>query len=251
MLSDHATPKSACAIVLAGGRGKRISHLYPDLPKPMVPAAGEPFIEWVLQHLAAQGVRRALVSVGYLAEVVERYLARRPSDGLEASAVRETQPLGTGGAARLAAQAAAAERLVVVNGDSLVLADLRTAWTLLNREELDGVVVGVEMDDTARYGTLIVGAGKRLAGFREKRPGSGLINAGVYFFKRPLIDALPLGTPMSLESDLFPAWLAGGANFSVLAVRAPFLDIGTPTSVREAEGFIREHFAAAVTKLAA
>jgi NDP-sugar pyrophosphorylase family protein len=239
------------AIVLAGGRGTRISHLYPDLPKPMVPAAGKPFLEWVLRHLAKQGVRRVIVSVGYLAEVFEQYLAQRPRDGLDVSAVRESQPLGTGGAARLATQAAPdAERFVVVNGDSLVLAEMCRAWSLLDDDELDGVVVGVECDDAARYGTLLVGADERLSGFREKRPGRGLVNAGVYFFKRPLLDALPAGTPMSLESDLFPSWLAGGAHFGVLPVRAPFLDIGTPSSVREAEGFIRENFAVAVGKAA-
>ena len=241
------TPRSA-AIVLAGGRGTRLGALYPHLPKPMVPAAGEPFIEWVLRHLADQGLQRAIVSVGHLAEVIEDYLERRPSGGLEISAVRETSCLGTGGGARLAAQAAPdIEEFVVANGDSLVLADLRGGWQLLQRDDVDGVVVVIEVNDAARYGTLDVDSDGWLTGFREKQPASlsnsgGLVNAGVYFLKRRLLDILPANKQLSLETDAFPAWLAGQATLRVLAVRGPFLDIGTPESVREAEQFIHENF---------
>jgi D-glycero-alpha-D-manno-heptose 1-phosphate guanylyltransferase len=214
---------------------------------------GEPFLAWVLRHLASQGLGQAIVSVGHLSEVIENYLARWPCDQLVVTSVREHAPLGTGGGARLAAQAARdAERLVVVNGDSLVLADWQGAWQLLEGDDTDGVILGVEVDDAARYGTLELGNDGRLVGFREKQTGhpskagslsraGDLINAGVYFFKRPLLDALPAETPLSLENDLFPAWLAGGANFRVLSVRGPFLDIGTPESVRQAEAFIQGH----------
>jgi len=240
--------RRSAAIILAGGRGTRLGALYPHLPKPMVPAAGKPFIEWVLRHLASQGLRRAIVSIGHLAEVIECYLEQRPSGGLEVSSVREPVPLGTAGSARLAAQAAGdVDEFVVANGDSLVLADLRGGWLLLHRDDVDGVVVGVQVDDAARYGTLDVGSGGRLTGFREKRPGrssnaGSLINAGVYFLKRPLLDALPADQPLSLETDAFPAWLAGQARLYVLPVKGPFLDIGTPESVCEAARFIQENF---------
>ncbi|HUY35702.1 MAG TPA: sugar phosphate nucleotidyltransferase [Pirellulales bacterium] len=249
----QSLPALPAAIILAGGRGTRLGSLYPNLPKPMIPAAGKPFIEWVLRRLAVQGLRRAMVSVGHLADVIEAYLDQRPTGGLDVQSVRETSALGTGGGARLAAQAVHdAEEFVVVNGDSLVLADLRGAWPLLDRDDVDGVVVGVQVDDAARYGTLDVGSGDRLTGFREKRPGSlsntggvinagVLINAGVYFLKRRLLDALPADVSLSLETDAFPAWLAAGAKLLVLAVQGPFLDIGTPESVREAERFIQEN----------
>ncbi|HVC92680.1 MAG TPA: sugar phosphate nucleotidyltransferase, partial [Pirellulales bacterium] len=143
--------RRSAAIILAGGRGTRLGALYPHLPKPMVPAAGKPFIEWVLRHLASQGLRRAIVSIGHLAEVIECYLEQRPSGGLEVSSVREPVPLGTAGSARLAAQAAGdVDEFVVANGDSLVLADLRGGWLLLHRDDVDGVVVGVQVDDAAR-----------------------------------------------------------------------------------------------------
>src|SRR5262245_34264121 len=117
------TDVNACAIILAGGQGSRVRDLHPDLPKPMFPAGGAPFLEWVIRYLAGQGVRSMVISLGHLAPVVERYLAGRPADGLSIRSVREPGPLGTGGAIRFASrEAAGANLLVAANGDSLVLA---------------------------------------------------------------------------------------------------------------------------------
>lgn len=231
------------AILLAGGQGTRIKHLFPDLPKPLVPAAGEPFLEWVIRHLARCGLRRMVVSLGCLAEVAERYLAARPADELTISSVREESPLGTGGAVRFAAAAAPdAAWYLATNGDSLVLADLSPLHELLAREDVDGAVVGLQVDDAARYGQLDVSPEGLLTGFREKQPGAGLINAGVYAFKPQLIAAFPAGEPLSLETQVFPALLSQGARLAVLQRSGPFLDIGTPQSVALAEAFIQQYF---------
>ncbi|HEX5447317.1 MAG TPA: sugar phosphate nucleotidyltransferase [Pirellulales bacterium] len=233
----------ACGIVLAGGQGTRIRHLYPGLPKPMIPAAGRPFVEWVLRWLAEQGLQECVVSLGHLSEVAERYFTARPGNELHIRRVREPAPLGTGGAIAWAAQAAPdAELFVVTNGDSLVLADLSPAWELLRDRHIDGVVVGLEVDDAARYGRLDVGANGRLSRFSEKQPGAGLINGGVYVLRRRLIDRFPAARPLSIETQVFPTLLVQGAQLAVFACRAPFLDIGTPESVAHAEAFIQTHF---------
>ena len=87
------------AVLLAGGFGTRIRELYPDVPKPMIPVLGEPFLEWALRYWKRQGVSRFVLSLGHLAEVAERYFAHRP----EVATIRETTPLGTGGAVLFAA----------------------------------------------------------------------------------------------------------------------------------------------------
>lgn len=238
-----AETSQACGVVLAGGQGTRIRHLYPDLPKPMIPAAGRPFIEWVLRWLAEQGLNKCVVSLGHLSDVAERYFATRPDSGLNIRSVRETMPLGTGGAIALAAQAAPeAELFVVTNGDSLVLAELSPVWQRLRDPQLDGVVVGLEVDDASRYGRLDVGANGRLLRFSEKQPGRGLINGGVYVLRRRLIERFASTRPLSIETQVFPALLGQGAQLAVHACRAPFLDIGTPESVAQAEAFIQTHF---------
>lgn len=240
---DMPITPNACGIVLAGGQGTRIRHLCPELPKPMIPAAGRPFIEWVIRWLAAQQVSRFVVSLGHLADAAEKYLVARPRDGLQIRTVREMAPLGTGGAIALAGQVAgAAEMVVVANGDSLVLADLSPAWRMLDDASLDGVIVGLEVDDASRYGRLEVDGAGRLRGFVEKQPGRGIINGGVYLFRRRLLDRFPKQRPLSIETEVFPALLAEGGRLAVHACRAPFLDIGTPESLAQADHFIQTHF---------
>ena len=237
------TAPPAAAIVLAGGQGTRIRHLFPDVPKPMVPAAGRPFLELVLRWLGEQSVERSVVSLGHLAGVVEDYLRRRPADRLRIKSTREPQALGTGGAvAWAAAEVGHSELIIVANGDSLLLADLTPAWRLLGDDSIDGVIVGLEVADAARYGRLQVDTSGRLLRFAEKQPGSGLINGGVYLLRRSLIDRFPRRRPLSMETDVFPALLSAGARLAVYACRAPFLDIGTPESVTQADHFIQQHF---------
>lgn len=224
------------AVLLAGGFGTRIRELYPDVPKPMIPVLGEPFLEWAIRYWKREGVHRFVLSLGHLAEVAEQYFAGRT----EVAMVREPQALGTGGAVSYVAnQAVLSDPFIVANGDSLVLADVSAALAAIAQPGVDGVVLGVEVEDTSRYGSLAVDEAGRLLGFREKRPGRGLINAGVYFFRRGTVERFPKQQPLSMETDVFPSLLAGGADLRVVGVQAPFLDIGTPESVRQAEEFVR------------
>ncbi len=85
------------AVVLAGGQGTRIRHLLPDLPKPMAPVLGRPFLEWLVRYLAGQGIGEVIVSTGYKAEVIEGHFARLALPGIRVSCVSEAEPLGTGG----------------------------------------------------------------------------------------------------------------------------------------------------------
>lgn len=217
----------------------------------MVPVAGAPFIEWVLRYFEREGVRRFVVALGHLGEVAEAYLLERDGSAGAIRCTHERELLGTGGAAVLAATAAGdADIVLVTNADSVVLAPLEGLWPLLARPEVDAVVVGVEVDDTARFGSLVVSGAGRLEGFREKVPGRGLINAGLYAFKRRTLERFPTTRPLSLEREVFPALLAAGADIRVLGVKAPFLDMGTPESLAQAEGFVRRNWAAAGTEAA-
>lgn len=228
------------AIVLAGGRGTRIADLFPDLPKPLVPAAGKPFLHWVCTWLAAGGVSGLTLSVGYRAAQVEAWAdTAAPAFGVPVRCVREDVPLGTGGAVRLCLEGLGPD-LLVCNGDSMVLADLRPAIDRFRTAPVDGVIVAVPVAEADRYGSLDVDADGMLRGFHEKRPGAGLINAGIYLFRRRLLEPLPTGVPLSLEQDILPDLLREGARIAVWSAgEQPFLDIGTPESVTQASAFIQ------------
>ena len=224
------------AILLAGGFGTRIRELYPDVPKPMIPVLEKPFLEWAIRYWKGQGVSRFVLSLGHLAEVAEQYFAGRE----DVLTLREPKALGTGGAVSfVSSQIELSDPFIVANGDSLVLADVSGAISEIGRNEVDGVVLGVEVDDTSRFGSLAADENGRLLGFREKVPGCGLINGGVYFFKSRLVHRFPQKQPLSMETDVFPSLLNDGADLRVAGVQAPFLDIGTPESIRQAEGFVR------------
>ncbi len=221
-------------LILAGGRGTRLQAVHPDLPKPMVPVAGQPFLEWMLRFWEQQGAGDVVVSTGYLAEVIEDFLKARG----RGTTVREREALGTGGAVRFAVeQHPVSDPFVVTNGDSLVAANLSGMWDL--PPGVEAAIAAIEVDDASRFGTLAIDDESFLQRFEEKGPGAGWINAGIYCFRRHLIDAFPMGAS-SIEMDVFPSLLAAGARIRVIRVSGQFLDIGTPASLLQGDAFVRK-----------
>jgi D-glycero-alpha-D-manno-heptose 1-phosphate guanylyltransferase len=231
------------AVVLVGGKGKRLGDLYPKLPKPLVPAFGKPFLHWVTAWLIRQGVRDIVYSTGHLAGQIESWVDGVDfGSGVRLRYRREMSPLGTGGGIAHCLDLCS-DPVLVLNGDSLVLAPVALLAARLDDEEkMDGVIRGVVVDDAARYGSLEVGPDGLLHRIAEKRLARGLINGGVYLMRRRFFsNHMPPG-PSSFENDVLPKALAGGAQIAVEDVaRAPFLDIGTPESVVLAEAFIENH----------
>ncbi len=230
-------------VILAGGFGTRVRHLLPDVPKPMAPVAGRPFIEWVVRFFARHGGTEFVLSTGYLAEKIEAHFAREPVRGVRVTCRPETTPLGTAGGflnCVPTATPATNDVWLVLNGDSLVFADPKPLIAPLVAGAADAALLGLALDDAARYGTLEVGAGERLVAFREKQPGAGVINTGVYAFTGKAIRAMPAKRPLSFETDVFPT-LAATGRVAVARTHAAFLDIGTPASLAEAERFISQN----------
>lgn len=235
------TLNEVTAVILAGGFGTRVKHLLPGIPKPMAPVAGKPFLEWVVLYLAQQGIQRVVLSVGYLAEVIEEHFQSQPIPGVNITCVRETEPLGTaGGFLNAVAQTSPAPQAwLVLNGDSLVFASFAGLLACLQHPQVDGAILGVEVDDRSRYGGLAQDDWSNLTGFTEKQPGAGLINAGIYLFRHSLVEIFPKQLPSSFEYDVFPDLITNKINLQVHSVAAAFLDIGTPESLSQVDDFIR------------
>ena len=236
-------PEQITAVVLAGGFGRRIQHLLPDIPKPMAPVNGRPFLEWVVRYLAAQKIRRVILSTGHLAEIVAGHFQSQPVKNVRTSCVPETEPLGTAGGFLNAIHGTVDKPAawLVLNGDSLAPAPQAQMFQSLEDPEIEGAILGVRVADASRFGTILQNARGDLAGFNEKKPGSGVINAGIYLFRASVIDSFPDKSPLSFETEVFPALIAEGVRLKVCVTDAPFLDIGTPESLPLAEEFIREN----------
>ncbi len=233
------------AVVLAGGFGTRLRSVLPDLPKPMAPVAGCPFVEWVVRYLRRERVAGVVLSTGYKAETIAAHFAANPVPEIRTVCVEETVPLGTAGGFLncIKHSGIASDAWLVLNGDSLALAPLAPLFGLLNDPAVDAAVLALWMDDASRYGSLAIEAGQ-LQGFLEKRPGASWINAGVYLFRAKTLDLFPEKSPLSFETDVFPALLAAGCRIAVHQVAAPFLDIGLPESLAQADDFIGTNRAA-------
>jgi len=236
-------PENISAVVLAGGFGTRIKHLLVDLPKPMAPVNGRPFVEWVVRYLAAQGIRKVVLSTGHLAATVEKHFAPQPVKNVRVTCVPETTPLGTAGGFLHATTGENPAAWLVLNGDSLAVAPLDALFKSLDQPEIEGALLGVPMADASRFGTIAQNARGELAGFNEKKPGAGNINAGVYLFRADTLKKFSTKLPLSFETDVFPSLIHSGVRLKAIVNDAPFIDIGTPDSLPQAEGFIQKNWA--------
>jgi D-glycero-alpha-D-manno-heptose 1-phosphate guanylyltransferase len=227
------------AVVLAGGRGTRLQAVVSDRPKPLAPVGGRPFISYLLDQIADAGIRRTVLSTGYLAEQFESALGD-VYRGMEIVFAEEQQPLGTGGAIKYAGELAAADQLLVMNGDSYCEADLRKYIDWHVAGENDASLMLVRVDDASRYGTVNFRQDGRIAAFLEKRAEqvSGYINAGVYLLRGEMLNEIPDG-PNSIERDVFPRLLETKKVMTFVTDGA-FIDIGIPSDYERSHEFMRQ-----------
>ncbi len=222
------------AVVLAGGLGTRLRAVVSDVPKPLAPIAGRPFLHWLLDGLARQGITRVVLATGYLAPMIREAVGEAHAGMTIAHAVEET-PLGTGGAIWAALHHCAGARVFVLNGDTWLGAAL--APIAGQAPEADLVMAVRPVPDRARYGSVELDAAGRVAGMLPKGgEGPGLVNAGLYIMRRDLPRRRPMPAAFSFENEI----LAQPRDLDIRAhpTEADFLDIGTPEDFRRAQTLI-------------
>ena len=227
--------------ILAGGLGSRLREVVSDRQKAVAEVAGEPFVCRIIRQIAAAGIRRIVLCVGYKAESVEAVLERRFPE-VEIGFSREELPLGTAGAVRLALDRGLVDtpRVGVCNGDSWFSADL---GSFLRRSGSDpAAMMLAEVEDVSRYGRVVLERdSRRIREFSEKGGGGpGVINAGIYHFDREVLMAsIPAGRAVSFERDVFPV-LAAERKLYGYPAAGGFIDIGPPESYCRAQQMFKE-----------
>jgi len=226
------------AIVLVGGFGTRLRPLTLTVPKNLVPVAGVPLIERVVAHLAAHGVDRVVLSLGYRPDSFFAAFPSNTAAGVPLTYVVEPEPLDTAGAVRFAAkEAGVRETFVVANGDVLTDLDVTALIDAHCFTGAEATLALTPVDDPSRFGVVTTDADGRVTDFVEKpAPGeapTNLINAGTYVFEPSLLGRIEGGRKVSVEREVFPAIVAEGKLFA-LPSDSYWLDVGLPESYLKA-----------------
>ncbi|ELJ2138824.1 nucleotidyltransferase family protein [Campylobacter coli] len=209
------------AIVLAGGLGTRLRSVVQDLPKPMAPINGKPFLAFVLEYLKKQGITEIILSVSYKYELIQEYF-KDEFHGMKIHYNIEKELLGTGGAIKDALKLIQ-NQVYVLNGDTIFDIDLKKLF--LNNSKI--CIALKQMQNFDRYGTVNVDDQGIVTSFEEKVfKKQGLINGGIYLLKKDIFDNFDLEKKFSFEKFL-------QENFELLKIQTQifddyFIDIGIP-----------------------
>ena len=228
------------AIILAGGLGTRLRSVLPDLPKPMAPVNGRPFLEHLMDYWIHQGVDAFVLSVGYKKEVIiDHFGSSYRSVPVHYSI--EDIPLGTGGALLLAARGLT-EPLIVLNGDTFFEVSITRLISFHKNKSADLSLSLFRPDDQHRFGGVELdesGALKSLSG--ESLGSQMLANGGTYFMcpKMLMYTGCAAVEACSFERDLIPKFLAQGRKVFGTPFSGRFIDIGIPSDFQRAGSVLK------------
>jgi D-glycero-alpha-D-manno-heptose 1-phosphate guanylyltransferase len=229
--------ENVTAVILAGGLGTRLREVVADRPKVLAEVNGRPFLACLLDRLADGGIGRVVLCTGYMAEMISDAFGNGYR-GMDLLYSREEEPLGTGGALRLALPQITSDPVLVMNGDSFCDADLGLFARQHHESGARASLVLAKVADVARYGVVDSDPSGAISSFQEKgsRTGAGMINAGIYLLASSVIAAIPEQQMISLEREVFPP-LIGHGLYGFLH-KSRFIDIGIPSDYQAAAAII-------------
>lgn len=215
-------------LVLAGGFGTRLKSVVSDVPKPLAPVCGKPFLMHLIENLVSQGAKDFVLLLHYeadlimlmIAEVLERYSVY----GITITSIVEDRPLGTGGSIMNAVNTLNInESFLVVNADTWLGDGLRQLSI-----SSPNTIAAVKVKDCSRYGALVLENAK-IEKFLEKNlsHNGGFINAGSYHLSPNIFKDFLASANFSLENDVFPTLVENG-TLSAIKIDTHFIDIGVP-----------------------
>jgi D-glycero-alpha-D-manno-heptose 1-phosphate guanylyltransferase len=220
-------------IILAGGLGTRLRSAVPDLPKCMAPVAGKPFLSYVIDYFKQQGIERFIFSLGYKHEAIESFLQSR-YPGLSIAVAIEEEPLGTGGAIKLACAKALEQNVLILNGDTIFTIQLDQLATFHTSHKADCTLSLKPLQHFDRYGVVELAADQSINSFLEKQYyASGLINGGVYTLQVSSFLQESFPDKFSFEKDYLEKLYRQRNMYGVVQDQY-FIDIGIPEDYEKA-----------------
>lgn len=223
------------AIILSGGFGTRLREVVSDVPKSLAPVNNKPFLDYLLRYLEYYQIENIVLALGHKSEQVVAHYGDKYTYSIE------KEPLGTGGAIRLAMQKCKHTDVLVLNGDSFFDIDLKRFYNKHIEAISDFSLALRKVQDAARYGTLKLGEMDQIKEFKEKtgKNEPGIINAGIYILDRAeFLDQTPANKPFSIEKDFFEKKVRQ-TNVYGFIFDAYFIDIGIPADYASAQNYFK------------
>jgi NDP-sugar pyrophosphorylase family protein len=222
------------AIIMAGGRGERLSPLTDVLPKSLLPVGGKPIVEFAVNRLRKAGVRNFTFCVNYLAHMIESHFGDGQRWNAEFSYLLEKEPLGTIGGAALK-EKFHFEDLLVINGDLLTNIHFERFYAFFLEEDADLAVATIPYRVNLPYGIMeMEGQSTTVMGVREKPTFTYRINTGIYFIRRSVFDLIPKDRRYD-AIDLIEDALAKGLKVSSYPLHDYWMDIGQMEDYQRAQ----------------
>ena len=229
-------PNAPDAIILCGGAGLRLRSVTGEAPKSLARIGKRPFLEILLSQLQRHRFHRVILAVGYHRDLIRSHFGDQ-AHGVKIFYSTESTPLGTGGALRNALGLIDSNAALIMNGDSYTDADLCSFSTEHQNTGADLSVLVVPADGRTDCGLVSVDDNGKVLGFKEKQSAldKQFVNAGIYMASKRILSEIPTGTPVSLEAELLPRWLAEGKQVRAFQHSGRCIDIGTPERYRNAQ----------------
>ena len=211
------------AIILAGGKGKRLRPMTDYVPKPLIPINNIPIIEWQIKYLKRFGINEVIICTGYKTEMIENYLNMK-NLGIKINFSIEKTPLGTGGAIKKAAKMIKEKSFFVINGDIITNIDLKKL------SKKNNSIAAIEV--RTKFGILDIDENK-IKNFKEKKEISNVwMNAGLYHLEKDLIKDLP--SKGDIEKTTFPNYAKKEKLSTVIFKNVKWFSIDSIKDMEEA-----------------
>jgi dTDP-glucose pyrophosphorylase len=226
-LNELLTPghRSNLLVVMAGGQGTRLRPFTQNCPKPLLPVAGKPILEHIVERSRSEGFQRFVLAVHYLGHMIEEYFADGARWHVNIGYLREQSPLGTAGALALL-DPRPNDAFIVTNGD--VLTDIRYGELLdFHRHHGAAATMAVRLHEWQHPFGVVRTKGVDIVGFDEKPVSRSHINAGIYVLEPAAVDALNREEPCDMPT-LFARLQERGQRTIVYPMHEPWLDVGRP-----------------------
>ena len=224
------------AVIMAGGRGKRLSPLTDTIPKPMLRLGDKPIIEHNIDRLISFGIKKIYISVKYLGEQIVNYLGDGSQKGISIEYVWEDEPLGTAGALALINNLSF-EYILLMNSDLFTNVNFESLYLKLINENADMAVASTEYKVDIPYAVFETKEG-RVTNFKEKPSFIYHSNAGVYILKRSLISKIEKGKYCDI-TDVMEQLVTEGGKLVYDPIIGYWIDIGKTVDYEHAQEFIK------------